>query len=318
MRSHTLGQTIVPFLAGSLGLAVANPGLLSATTYVPMSDSALADLAALIVEARVVEITPSPDGTRIATDYTIKVERLLKGALDASTIVVRVPGGRQPYGIEARVFGAPSFEPGERALLFLRPTRLSVYAVEQMMLGAFHHVEAGRSAVWMRDLSEAHRLHLAAGTTTVTAEAESPRQAKLFSDWLAARGRGDRLPANYRQAVPSSALRKATDEFRLRAGYGALMRWFAFDENRQVNWASFSGGQPGLPSGGHDEFQVALAAWNSDAETNVQFGYSGQTAANGSFEYYGGPDGLNVVSFEDRELERFDCETGGVVSTSRG
>jgi matrixin len=318
MRLHTLEQTLLPILAGCVALAV-SAGPATATTYVPMSDAALADRAAIIVEARVVESEPSPDGVRISTDYTMRVDRILKGDVEQPTIVVRVPGGRQPYGVEARVAGAPVFEPGERALLFLRPTRQSVYAIEQLMLGAFHRIEAAGSAVWVRDVSEAHLLRLAAGESVQANDTEAPRHARRFSDWLAARGRGGDASADYRIAAVSGELRAATEEFRFQVGTLAAIRWFAFDENRTVNWATFSAGQAGLPGGGHDEFQAALAAWNADPNTNVSLGYSGQTAVNSSFDYYGGPDGLNVVAFETRgDLNpyRFDCATGGLLSTS--
>lgn len=313
MRVHILEQKFLRLIAAVVVAASATP--VNATTYLPMSDAVLADRAELIVEVEVLDAQPSPDGVRISTDYTMRVERVLKGSAESSQIVVRVPGGEQPSGIIARVYGAPRFERGERALVFLRSTRGSIYAVEQWMLGAFHRIEAGKSAVWVRDVSGAHLLRLSAGDSSAD-DAEAPRLARAFSDWLASRARGVQTPPNYRAAALPGALRNATEEYRLTTWASVPTRWLAFDENRPVRWSTFNGGQPGLDGGGHAEFQAALAAWVADPKTNVQLEYAGQTTAGDTFDYYGGRDGLNFVAFEDHNLPPFQCAGGGIISTS--
>ena len=96
----------------------------TATTYKMMSDSALADQATAVVEARIasVELGALLDGTP-STDYLVEVNRVLKGDILGSTLVVRVPGGVNPEGLGLKIWGAPRFAEGENAILFLRPPR---------------------------------------------------------------------------------------------------------------------------------------------------------------------------------------------------
>src|SRR5918992_1435814 len=86
----------------------------AATTFMMMSDQALADQASAIVDVKVVGVEPAPivDGPP-ATDYLVEVNRLLKGDLAGSTVVVRVPGGVNPLGLGLKVWGAPRFAEGE-------------------------------------------------------------------------------------------------------------------------------------------------------------------------------------------------------------
>jgi hypothetical protein len=311
MRSHYLTRVLSTVAA--LALAAAAAPTLSATSYMPITDAALADRTPFIVEVRVVGSEPSPDGVRISTDYTVEIERVLKGEPRESTIVVRVPGGEQPFGIGLKVLGAPVFKDGERALLFLSPTRQGPYAVEQLMLGAFHRVQSGQRVLWLRDLSEAQAVGFRAGATG-SAASDLPRQARRFSDWLADLARGQRRSPDYWQTTSTAELQNLSESFRLYEPRN--LRWFALDGGPAVQWWTSSTGQFGLPGGGHAEFQRALAAWSDDPDTNVNWTYAGQSATIGSFGYYGGPDGINVVAFDYRDFGSFDCATGGLMSWS--
>src|SRR6185295_6340030 len=143
------------FLVLPLGLS--RPA--AATTYMMMSDRALADQSAAVVDVKVVgaESAPIVDGPP-ATDYLVEVNRVLKGDLAGSTIVVRVPGGINPLGIGLKIWGAPQFAEGENALLFLRPAQDGTHRIVHLMLGAFHKRAFGGRAVALRDLSEAHEI----------------------------------------------------------------------------------------------------------------------------------------------------------------
>src|SRR4029453_19584566 len=125
-----------------------------------------------------------------------------------------------------------------------------------------------------RDLSEAEGGGVRAGKTGSTA-IDLPRQARRFSDWLADRARGQRKSPDYWHASSTAELQNLSESFRLdEPNY----RWFAFDEGQAVRWWTSSAGQLGLPGGGHEEFRRALAAWNGDPDTNVNFTYGGQSA----------------------------------------
>jgi hypothetical protein len=126
----------------------------AATTYQMVSDQALTDQASAVAEVKVTAAEPAPVPGRPATDYLVDVQRLVKGDLPGSTIVVRVPGGLGPDGIGLRIFGAPAFQEGETALLFLRPADDGTYRILHLMLGAFHRTVVGGRQVALRDLSD--------------------------------------------------------------------------------------------------------------------------------------------------------------------
>jgi hypothetical protein len=78
-----------------------------------------------------------------------------QGSAYASLLVtVRVPGGLRADGLALRIWGAPGFTPGERALLFLFPRLDGTYSIAHLMLGAFHEIRTGGHDLALRHLSE--------------------------------------------------------------------------------------------------------------------------------------------------------------------
>src|SRR5262245_7104966 len=116
MKTSILHRRIGALLALAF-LATAGPA--AATSYVMMSDEVLADDAPIIAEVHVVAVDYSPASGTPSTDYLVEIERMLKGFTAGSTIVVRVEGGVRPDGLGLRIYGAPQFREGSRALLFL-------------------------------------------------------------------------------------------------------------------------------------------------------------------------------------------------------
>jgi hypothetical protein len=299
-------------LLSSLFLLAGSP--LAATSYVAMSDEALSDESALIVEARVVGRESAPQWRRPSTDYLIEVDRVLKGSPAGSTLVVRVLGGERPDGVGLRVYGAPRFAEGDRALLFLRPGADGAYRVTQFMLGAFHRVEAEGRSFWMRDLSETSELRLRQdGGLESRPGSDRPRAAGRFSDWLAARAQGSAGRPDYASAVSASTLRNLRREFTLLAddSDNLNIRWFQFDARQPVRWRSDAEGQPGLPGGGHSEFQRALSVWNADSATNVNYAYEGTTDTSGGLDDM---DGKNSIKFDVAQDSPFRCGSGGTLA----
>src|SRR5688500_14004053 len=91
------------------------------------------------------------------------------------------------------------------------------------------------------------------------------------------------------------------------------MRWFDFDGGGSVAWRAHQIGQQGLAGGGFAEFQAALAAWNDDPGTNIDYSYAGTTTDTSGLVQY---DDLNAILFNDPngELPSFSCSAGGVLA----
>ncbi|MEA2601210.1 MAG: hypothetical protein QOF89_2202 [Acidobacteriota bacterium] len=311
-----------PVVLSLLGLAfVLSAGPLRATTYMMMPDSALADQAAAVVDARIVGVDSSPivDGTP-STDYLIEVNRVVKGDVPGSTLVVRVPGGINPAGLGLKIWGAPQFTEGENALLFLAPAKDGTYHILHLMLGAFHQRSLNGKSVALRDLSEAHEV----GKGLDLGGEDAVRDFDRFSDWVADRASGARNPGSYVLGTAKAQLSSTTaitEKFTLMTYTDDNpIRWFRFDRGQSVEWKVNSAGQPGL---GLDAtiaaFQTALNAWNTDPSTNINYVYTGTTqAANGLSK----SDGVNAILFDDPFRDdadnavegTFDCGTGGVIA----
>ncbi|MGD2115943.1 MAG: hypothetical protein PVG07_12865 [Acidobacteriota bacterium] len=92
----------------------------SASTFVAMDEQELVAASATVVEGRVLEVHSfwNADGTAILTEATVRVTDVVAGRA-ADVVTVRTFGGRVgDHVIEAH--GFPTFQQGERALLFLQ------------------------------------------------------------------------------------------------------------------------------------------------------------------------------------------------------
>ncbi|HKV12199.1 MAG TPA: fibronectin type III domain-containing protein [Thermoanaerobaculia bacterium] len=304
------------FLASALTLLAIPAG---ATTYQMISDQALADQAPVSVQGRIVGVESAPVSGRPATDYLVEVERVLKGDLPGSTVVVRVPGGVGANGLGLKIWGAPEFEEGEEAVLFLAPTQDGTYRLVHLMLGAFRERRTATGRVALRDLSEA---------TEVTAKGVSEggseviRDFDRFSDWVADRAVGIQRERDYLVGTQGNGtLGSAIEPFTLMtSSRGNNIRWFIFDQGQGVQWRVHNGGQPGLTLDQTiDAFKVALNSWVSDPATNINLSYVGTTDASAGFT---GSDDVNTILFDDPYRDdpenavegNFDCGTGGVIA----
>lgn len=292
-----------------LGLAGAAATPAGATLLVPLRDAALVDQAALVVVAEVEAVLPRTD-ERPATDYLVRVERALKGEAGASTVVVRVPGGRDAAGRELVLFGAPRFAAGERALLFLGPEREDgTRRILHFVQGAFHAARAGERTAAVRDYSEVQ-----VASRSEAAAAPRVRDFERFADWIADRARGLRRFRDYLFRPEPAVLGTLTREFTYFEEDGLNYRWFQFDTGNPVPWRAHESGQPGLPGGGFAEFQRALAAWNDEPATPIRLTYAGTTTASAGFDRF---DGQNVILWNDPngDIEgTFSCSQGGTLA----
>lgn len=280
-----------------------------ATTIVPMRDQALTDAARLIVVAETIDLLPRVDD-RPATDYLMRVERVLKGEVEAGTLVVRVPGGVTAEGKELRLYGAPRFRAGERALLFLGRERDGARSILQFMQGAFHHARlAGRSVAY-RDETEVVKL----AAPVEDGGGPMARDFDKFADWIADRADGRVRPRDYLFRPEPIALRGLTESYTFFETDGLNLRWFEFDGGGSVTWKAHRDGQPGLAGGGFTEFQRALTTWINESATPIKLVYGGTTNASAGFQNY---DRINAILFDDpnNDIEgKFDCSVGGTLA----
>src|SRR5215831_19028306 len=208
-RRTLLAQALAWGLAAAASVAPAG-----ATSYVMVADGDLTDQAAVIAQVHVVSAEPSPAETMPATDYQVDIDRLLKGRPGGSSVVVRVPGGMRADGRGLKIWGAPEFATGERALLFLTPREDGTYAILHLMLGAFHVVDSTRGTIALRNLADAVEIKLRPGGELSDAPGrDQPRDLAKFSTWVQDRARSNRRAADYFVELPPGALKQLQEKF---------------------------------------------------------------------------------------------------------
>lgn len=297
-------------LAGlAAALCTAQP--VTATTIVPIEDTVLVDRTPIIVVARVEGRLPNATG-RAVTDWLVRVDRVLKGDAVPSGLAVRVPGGRAAGGQTLRVYGAPTFRPGEQVLLFLAPRADGHYAIVQFMQGAFHRVKAGNRMAAVRDLSEVNVVNFRPRKDPKP----QLRDFEGFVDWIEDRAASTPRPRDYLFHPSRQQMRAATKGFNLFVNddTGLNYRWFQFDTGGNVVWRAHQDGQPGLANGGFQEFQRGLAMWTNEPTTPIRLSWGGTSTATGGFTDF---DGQNVLLFDDpnEDIEgSYDCAEGGTLA----
>jgi hypothetical protein len=276
----------------------------SATTALPIRDSSLADQAVVIAEGTVTGSGPAAATVRPATEYRLRVERLVKGDLQGGSLVVRVPGGTAANGLKLKIWGAPQLHIGERALFFLAANGDGTYGPLHLALGTFHELRSEGRRLAVRDLSEIYEVNQAEAAGDA---AEGVRDLERFGNWLADRAAGVNREADYFVDAPRMGV--AWEAF---SYLGRIkQRWLEFDRGQEVGWRAHAPGQVGFPGGGFAEFQAALQAWNNDSATNIRYRYDGTTTVDTGFQDF---DGNNVILFSDPHSEApgsFSCPTPG-------
>ncbi|MDP9119834.1 MAG: matrixin family metalloprotease [Acidobacteriota bacterium] len=303
---------ILALMAASLSTPPAG-----ATSFVMVSDENLVVQAEVIAVVRVATVDRAARDARggPATEYGVHVEELLKGALAGGTLRVNVPGGLAGHGLALKVYGAPSFRRGERALLFLEPQPGGTFRVLHLMLGAFHEAVAGKRRFALRNLGETTEVQLGEEGVTAHAPAAEPiRDFVRFTRWVAGRVHGGRSVDDYRAEDADGRLRQELEKFTLFAdpSDGQNLRWFAFDTGESVPWLAHQTPEQGVADGGYAEFQTALHAWTVAPITAIKLAYTGTTSSSGGLTT---PDGKNEILFNDGDgsLPAFDCARGGVL-----
>lgn len=294
-RPRSLPSVLVASLVAAFPLA--------ATTFVPVTDAALADEATLIVRAQVLDGESGEAAGKIVTRYRVLAEEVVKGSVDDPELTVRVLGGVTPEGRGLMIWGAPRLAASERLLLFLRPDDDGSYHILHLALGRFREVEVdGRRYDLRPAFAEPPAPPSPAGAPVA-------RDADRFAAWLRDRAAGLARPADYLTAPPPQLLPAYT-----LLGDAQHLRWFAFDEGLSIPWYRHAEGQAGLADGGAAAFAEARQAWNQESHTPVDYTNAGTTTSTTAFS---SADGRNTLYFRDLNDDiddDFRCTTGGVVA----
>src|SRR5436309_7105560 len=120
-----------------LFISLTCPHELRATVVLPAEFREIVAGSQIIVYGRIAEVKPewSDDRSRIDTIVTVEAGSYLKGG-PGDTVTFRVPGGQIGRYRNVMV-GAPSFQPGEEAVLFLSASGPSVAHVFGLSQGVF-------------------------------------------------------------------------------------------------------------------------------------------------------------------------------------
>ncbi len=289
----------------------------AATSYVMVSDQALADQSSVIAEGHITSAEPSPAKTAPSTDYLFEIDHLIKGFTAGSSVVVRVLGGVRADGVGLKIWGAPAFNEGDRALLFLTERQDGSYNVMHFMLGAFHEAEISAVRIVIRNLADASEVQMSPdGSMQATPGADRPRDLARFSSWLSDRANGLIRSPDYFATVPPGALKTITGQYTLFTDSGKNLRWFDFDRGGSVTFFANSTPQEGLSGGGYSEYQTALSAWNGAGGTKIHYVYGGTTSATGGLTTF---DNINTILFNDPNNEvgsAYSCTQGGTLAVS--
>lgn len=296
-----------------LGLT-AIAGLATATTYVVPPDQALLRQAETVAQVEVLAVEPAPIPGPPATDVFVQIERVLKGYVPGSTVVVRVPGGIGPDGRGLRIWGAPRFAEGERAILFLAPRDDGTYGILHLMLGAFVETERGGRRLALRTLSEATDIGPAEGSGQAT---EPLRLFGEFAEWIAATATGESGAPEYlleAAETPPSAHRERPGVLEDVCTQSSF-RWFEVDRGEPIPWHFHRSGFDSRGSG-RRALDRARKAWWAGSDGSIRLTRGGRTGSEAGFSSF---DGRNTVLFGDPNdlmSGAFSCSGGGIVSVA--
>jgi len=288
----------------------------SATTIVMPTDEQLVAKSPLIVQGTVVSTQAVSRDGRIWTETKLAVERTLKGNA-AATITIREIGG-EVDGRFTKIFGAPSYEAGQRVLAFLTATPRGDYQTMDLFLGKFAEgrmMNGGR--LWMRE-DAVEEVHLLDASFHPIAAKNVQRDADAFEAFIRDRVAGQQAAANYgvENPVLQDSLAKP-GEGKIKANFTLLSepgvyRWFVMDGGGNARWVSY-GTQTGYPGGGANEVQTAMNAWNGYSSAKINYVYGG-TGSGSPGGVNGGGNGVNEVLFNDVHNDIAGSFTGsGVV-----
>ncbi|HEX3581363.1 MAG TPA: hypothetical protein VH087_06350, partial [Thermoanaerobaculia bacterium] len=297
-----------PSVVRFLALLVLAPSMFAATFVVPTDRDMVRRAHGIVIATALPSYAREGADTAIETVTPMQVEETIKGRFD-STIDVVEPGGTFG-GVSMVISGVPRFETGQRMLLFLANTGKDRWAVTDLVLGKFTFATAANGEeLLVRDKDE-----IVGWDPNLKPHVEGRRLADRFLQFVRAEAAGGMAQADYftaatptvSPATTSTAIRPSAIKPSLMLIYSATSytmvvsgtmgsRWTVFPS--AVNWFTGTTTEPGAPNGGITAAQTAIASWDNDCPSNVNYVYAG--VDNGSHtQGLHSPDGANTILFE--------------------
>ncbi len=292
MRFPFRGTPSIAILA-----CVALSGAARAAVYLPMEDGTVFRRSDGVAVARCVgsDVVATAGGLP-ETRARFAVLDPLSGVTEPE-IVVAVPGGMLPSGVQLRVAGVPSFAPGHVYLLALQARPDGSWAPTEMGMGVFDVVkdDAGKSYA-TRALFRAgpdRTVLLREVDGRLSARPEPLRELAGFTEWVRAARYHDPLestsslvvtaPAGRLHAVRQGAVKAQWDDQWCPSGIAgtcgdAFTRFRWVDPTAVAGWCDedrSTVGQWGVNNGGGVEFNAAVALWTNDPDSSIHFTSSG-------------------------------------------
>jgi hypothetical protein len=282
-----------------LGLIWFSPPPAGGTTFVMMDEPTLMESSDLVVIGTVTSITSAALGPTdpIYTYVEVQVERVVKGASNGGTLVVREPGGsvgeRRQW-----IFGAPEFWVGERTLLFLSRSPDGTLQTNSLGMGKFTlAVDRTGQATAVRDFGEGSSVFVPDTGEIANAEPETQPFAPLL-DRLhrlanGSGGTAPRPPLHVAQPELAAATTEVHDSYTFLSSPPA--RWFQPDSNLPVSYLVDSTGDSRLGfATSRAAVDSAFAAW-TDIPTSSLILADGGTTSPAAFN----PCDVNRITFND-------------------
>jgi hypothetical protein len=312
-----------PALFSILAIAIASQAAFAATFIVPEDRTFARQTGAIVIASPLTSRTERTAEDFVETITTLSIERVIKGTVD-DTIDLYEPGGTNA-DLTVTIAGVPRLRDGGRYLLFLIRTD-GRWHIRDLALGSFRFAtDITGAEVVVRDEGEVRN-------PDGSVHPERRRAAEPFVRFLSTLTVGGPASDNYdvpaQPLVPDtappllgrvmpmvSALAFSASSYTFTVSGSSGARWFVFPT--AVSFTSL-GTEPGAPGGGVTAINMAMASWNNDPNSNVNYVYAG--ADNGTHTAgLSGSDGANTIAFE-RNLSAygvmpFQCSANGYNGT---
>jgi hypothetical protein len=289
----------------ALSIVFSASSLLATTFVVPNDREMVRRTDAIVVATAGASYTQLNPLGGVETVTRFSVGEVIKGAIGAGTLEVHEPGGEY-RGVRSMIPGSPRFESGQEHLLFLTRTPLATWAATDLVLGKFTF-EQDRSGQKLAVRDEAE---IVGWDSDLTVHVEKRRALDPFLDFVRAEAKGQ--PAAETYVVPyhpivmkSEVQSFFTPEVNIAPytatsytsdlGGGRGGRWNVFPNG--VNWYKGTTNEPGAPGGGVTAITTALASWDNDCLSNVNYVYAGVDDGTHTAGL-SGVDGRNTILYE--------------------
>jgi len=266
-----------------------------AVTYIVPPDQEMIQLSDdIVVATGVTSIVERTETGGIVTRYTLRVEEVLKGKRAVGDhLIVTERGGVIGDQIQY-IPGTPSYEPGERYLVFTETNHRLEPATFGMGLGQFFFTSQKGQRLALRGDVEGFNQNL-------DHHAERARDAAGFLAYI--RGivtqKGDAAEPRYfvKDAQPRFQVESNTFPISTEATRGSYLM---SSQSRPFRWAdpSTTFVKSGTPNGpnGNASVSLAFAQWNA-TDTNIDYDDGGQD--NTAVAGLEGSDGKDAILFDD-------------------